>query len=140
VWLTARVVFVDDGARVSATLLCEVSSHGETFSSGYCHASDNALDWHGETLREEFVPARFRLLPYQDVVGDDCLGDDFAFALSRAFAGKNAQSCDNLTSVAALITHDHPVIEGGVFEYFRWSGPSRVRIPPGSWEEWRKRR
>jgi hypothetical protein len=123
----------------TATLLCEVSAQGETCISGYTYSGD-AMDWHGERLQEEFIEPRFRLLPYQDVVNDGGAGDDLAFALSAEFGGANASHCDNLTSVAALVTHEHPAIDGGVFAYFRWNGPTRVLVPSSSWDDWRRKK
>lgn len=122
----------------TATLLCEVSKHGDIFLSGYGHFGD-PLEWHGYRLSEKFIPARFRYLPYQEVVGEDAYGDDFAFALSRAFGGVNLEHCDNGTSVCGLVSHIHPNIPGGLFAYFSYLGQSRIRIPPCSWEEWRQR-
>lgn len=123
----------------TATLLCEVSERGDIYLSGYGHFGD-PLEWHGERLSEEFLEARFRLLPYQKVVGDGSYGDDFAFSLSGAFGGRHSGHCDNVVSVGGLVTHVHPEIDGGVIAYFIWSGQSRVRIPPCSWDEWRKRK
>jgi hypothetical protein len=123
----------------TATLLCEVSAEGETCISGYTYSGD-PMDWHGERLQEEFIEPQFRLLPYQQVVDDDGTGDDFALALSAEFGGSNARHCDNLTSVAALVTHEHPTIDGGVFAYYRWNGPTRAVIPSSSWDEWRKKK
>jgi hypothetical protein len=119
----------------SATLLCEVSDTGETFISGFSGAND-PMQWHGQDLEEEFLQARFRYFPHQEVVGAGTYGDDFAQTLSAAFGGSNAEHCDNGTSVGTLISHDHPPISGGEFAYFQWCGKSRVLIPPCSWEHW----
>lgn len=125
----------------TATLLCEVSEDGEMFLSGYGGAADSdPLQWHGENLSEEFIEPGFRLLPYQDIVGEGVHGDDFARALSAAFGAKNAAHCDNLTSVGVLVTHADANIDGGGIGYFRWQGESRVLIPPCSWDEWRERK
>ena len=128
-----QVHIYDSGAM----LLCEVSNHGDAFLSGYGHFG-NPLEWHGQSLREEFVHVRFRHLPYQEVVGDETSGDDLVFALSRTFGGPNSEYCDNRVSVGALVTHIHPEIPGGLFAYFNWPGCSRARTPPCSWEEWRR--
>ena len=119
----------------TATLLCEVSERGETFISGYGGA-DDPVNWHGHVVTEEFIRARFRYLPHQDVVREGAFGDEFAHAISSTFGGTNARHCDNGTSVGALISHDHPQISGGAFAYFQWSGASRVTIPACSWQRW----
>lgn len=133
---SAFQVNVYDG---SATLLCEVAEDGAMLLSGYGGAGD-PMQWHGETLSEEFIQPEFRLLPYQDIVGEGAYGDGFAQALSTAFGGKNSEHCDNATSVGALITHIHPRIDGGEIRYFHWDGNSRLLVPPCSWDEWRRRK
>jgi hypothetical protein len=124
----------------TGTVLVEVSKDGETFTSGF-NAEGDAGDpfrWNGEQLSEEFFEARFRLLPFQDLVAEAALGDEWAQILARRFGAANAAFCDNLVSVDTLICRKPFAAPGGMALYFKWPGPSRQRYQPcASWDEYR---
>jgi hypothetical protein len=119
----------------SAMVLVEVSSGGVVALSGFGTHGD-ALKWHEERLSEEFIDARFRMLPYQDLIVAARLGDDKAAIIARRFGGKNEGLCDNLVSVDTLISHKPFDAPGGLALYFAWPGPSRARYAStDSWAE-----
>ena len=111
------------------TVLVEVSAAGEVVTSGF-RMPDGAADpfaWHGERLSEETLEPAFRLHPFQDVVADAELADDWAERLASRFGGANASFCDNFVSVDTLISHKPLDAVGGEALYFRWRGESRQR-------------
>jgi hypothetical protein len=89
-------------------------------------------------LSEEWIDARFRLLPFQNVIGATRSGEERAQLIAHHFGGRNQASCDNLVSIDTLISHKPFTTPGGLALYFRWSGRSRQRYQPcATWDEYR---
>lgn len=116
------------------------------------------MTFNGEPLSEDRLELRFDVLPLQehldrckrslramaeeleklgvpapdvpgDIIDNEVMAyDEVARSLARALGGRNAEHCDNLTSVETLVSHQ-PVQAGSAVElYFEW--PARDRPEP----------
>jgi len=111
-------------------VLVECDAAGHALLSGITlqgNSGPDSMRWFDEALDAEHLQARFRRLPFGDMIEDGDAGEDIATRLAARFGGRNAAYCDNLVSVCTLIEHTPFDAEGGRVLYARWPGPTRQR-------------
>ncbi|HEY0232663.1 MAG TPA: hypothetical protein VGC55_15550 [Dokdonella sp.] len=122
-------------------VLVESDAAGHVLLSGITLQGNTGADpmrWQEEALDAERLQARFRLLPFNDMIVEGDAGEDIAARLAARFGGRNAAFCDNGVSVGTLIEHTPFDAEGGRVIYARWPGATRQRYAAcADWDAWR---
>jgi hypothetical protein len=121
------------------SVLVETDGRGRMLLSGLAFSApgNDPSRFHGEPLAEDRSEIRFEILPLQKHIADchypgsQYLDKDrVAATLARLVGGRNAQYCDNMTSVETLICHAPLTAADGLDLYFEWPARDRPEPPP----------